>query len=284
MSASPPALTIARLTLHEAVRRRVVLVVVLLTPILITLVGWGFSHLNHLTDDNGVPLSQAQTRLNEAIFLILIAFMFSVVMTIGAAFLAAPAIANDIESGLLLAVLPRPIRRSEVVLGKWIGLALPLCVYAFVAGGIQLMVIRAVTGYVPPHPVQAIAYIVGQSLVLLTLSLLGSTRLAPMACGIIVVVLFAAGWIIGIAQLVGTVFHNQTIATAGTIFSLIFPSDGLWRGAVAALQPAVVAAAGFREDPLAVRSPPTTAYLIWAIGWMAAVLGCAVLSFGRRDL
>jgi len=206
------------------------------------------------------------------------------VMAIGASFLAAPALANDIESGLLLAMLPRPIRRAEVVLGKWLGLAAPLVIYAFIAGGLELEVVYAVTGYLPPGPAEAIAYIAAQSLVLLTVTLFASTRLAPMASGIIVVVLFGAGWIIGIAQTVGSTFNNHTLANAGTAFSLVFPSDGLWRGAVAALEPAVVLAEGVQYDPLAATGSPTTAYLVWAALWGAGMLAWAIYSFSRREL
>jgi ABC-type transport system involved in multi-copper enzyme maturation permease subunit len=280
----PPVLTIARLTVFEALRRRVVLTVFILTPIVVGLTGWGFSKLTHLTNNDGTALAASEIRLNEAVLLILIAFMFSVVMAMGASFLAAPALANDIESGLLLAILPRPIRRAEVVLGKWLGLATPLVAYAFVAGGIQLTVVQAVTGYLPPHPAQAIAYIAAQSLVLLTVTLLASTRLAPMASGIIVVVLFGAGWIIGIAQTVGATFNNHALANAGTGFSLVFPSDGLWRGAVSALEPAALLAEGVRFDPLVATSSPTTAYLVWAALWGAGMLAWAIHSFSRREL
>src|SRR5665213_179710 len=208
----PPALTIARLTIFEAIRRRVVLTVLILTPIVVGATAWGFSKLTNLTDDNGARLAQSEIRLNEAILLILIAFMFSVIMAIGAAFLAAPALANDIESGLLLAMLPRPIRRADVVLGKWIGLATPLVVYSFLAGGVELEAVNLASGYVPPDPLRAIAFIAAQSLILLTLTLAASTRLAPMASGIIIVVLFGAGWIVGLAQTIGSTFHNQAIA------------------------------------------------------------------------
>ena len=280
----PPVMTIARLTVFEAIRRRVVLTVFILTPLVIGLTAWGFSKLTHLSNNDGTPLSPVEIRANVAVLLILIAFMFSVIMAMGASFLAAPVLANDIESGLLLAILPRPIRRAEVVIGKWLGLATPLVLYAFIAGGIQLTVVNAVTSYLPPHPVAAIAYIAAQSLVLLTITLMASTRLAPMASGIIVVVLFGAGWIIGIAQTVGTTFHNHTIANAGTAFSLIFPSDGLWRGAVSALEPAALAAEGVRTNPLASAGSPTTAYLVWAALWGLGILACAIYSFTRREL
>ena len=50
---------------------------------------------------------------------VMLAFMFSFVLAMTAVFAGSPAIGPDIESGLLLAVLARPIRRSELMLGRW---------------------------------------------------------------------------------------------------------------------------------------------------------------------
>ena len=116
-----PLLIIARLTLREAARRRLLLAVVLLTLLVVGLTGWGFSTTSS-GSANGQQLTRSEILTTDATVLILIAYMFSVVLALGAAFLAAPSVAADIESGLLLAILPRPIRRSDVLLGKWLGL------------------------------------------------------------------------------------------------------------------------------------------------------------------
>jgi ABC-type transport system involved in multi-copper enzyme maturation permease subunit len=279
-----PVLTIARLTLFEAIRRRLVLAVIILTPIIIGCTAWGFSKLTELKDSNGVPISASESTLNFAVFVILIAFMFGVVLAVGAIFLAAPAIASDIDSGLLLAIFPRPIRRSSVVLGKWLGLATLLTLYSSITAALDLMVIARVSGYSPPHPALAVVFIIGQSLVLLSLTLASSTRLAPMASGVVIVALYGITWIVGIAAEVGATFHNSSMVTAGTLVSLLIPSDGLWRCAVYNLEPAVLRAAGLHFDPLAVSGPPTVAYIVWAIAWICAMIGCAIWSLNRRDL
>ena len=279
-----PVLVIARLTLFEAVRRRLVLAVILLTPLVVCTTGWGFAKLSDLKGANGVPLSASELTLNYAIFVVLIAFMFSVVLAIGSVFLAAPSVASDLESGLALAMFPRPIRRSSIILGKWLGLCTLIAVYASATTLIELVTIEVATGYVPPHPVYAVLFIVWQSLVMLTLALAASTRLAPMTCGVIMVVLFGATWIVGIAQTIGSSFNNDSIVTAGTVVSLILPTDGLWRGAIYNLEPAVLRAAGLRVDPLGVSGPPTTAFLAWSVCWIIAVLACGVWSLNRRDL
>jgi ABC-type transport system involved in multi-copper enzyme maturation permease subunit len=279
-----PALVIARLTLFEAVRRRLVLAVLLLTPLVVGVTAWGFSRLTDLRDNNGVPLAPAAVTLNEALFVVLIAFMFSVVLGVGAVFLAAPAIAADLESGLALAIFPRPIRRGSVVLGKWLGLSCLLALYTAVTAAAELVTIAAVTGYTPPHPAQAVGYIIGQSLILLTLALAGSTRLAPMTCGVIAVALYGMVWIVGLAEAIGATFHNQAMVTAGTIVRYVLPSDGLWQGAVYSLEPEALRAVGLQIDPLAVTTPPSSGYLVWTAVWLLAMLGFAVWSLNRRDL
>jgi ABC-type transport system involved in multi-copper enzyme maturation permease subunit len=282
-----PLLVVARLTLREAARRRLLLAVAILTVAVIGLTGWGISRIATLHDSSGQPLPHSEVMTTTAGLVIMLAYMFSFVLAIGAAFLAAPAIAGDVESGLVLALLPRPLRRSQFVLGKWLALAALLVVYGGLTGGVELAMVRVLTGYLPPHPVQAVAFLAGESVVVLTLALLGSTRLASMTCGIVVLALFGVTWIAGIAESIGVAFHNTAITTAGTVMSLLLPSDGLWRGAVYNLEPAALIALGnatARASPFAVSAPPPTPYLMWAVGWVVVILGLAALSFRRRDL
>ena len=120
-----PLLTIALLTLRETIRRKVLLAAVIFTPLIVAASGWGFAKMGGLTDSSGQREAASVIALNEAIFVILLGFMFSVVLALGATFLAAASISGDVESGLFLSILPRPIRRAEIVLGKWLGICHP---------------------------------------------------------------------------------------------------------------------------------------------------------------
>ena len=50
-------------------------------------------------------------------------FMFSFVLALSASAIASPSISSEIESGVLMTIVTRPVRRTEVLLGKWLGLA-----------------------------------------------------------------------------------------------------------------------------------------------------------------
>ena len=285
---SLPAMKIARLTLQEALRRRLVGAVFLLTLLVVALIGFGFYRLNTFTC-GGAACSAAEVRLAAAFFSILVVYMFDSVIAVGSAFVAALAIAADIESGVMLALLPRPIRRSDVVLGKWLGLAALIAGYAVFAYSLQFAVVWLAVRYLPPQPITAVLYVTAQGVVLMTLALLLSTRLPVITGGIVAVVLFGVAWIAGIAQALGVAFENTVLTNVGTIISLLLPTDALWRNAIFNLEPiaAIAAAGGARflaANPFFVAMPPPTAYVYWAIGWTVAVLGLGVYSFQRRDL
>ena len=49
-------------------------------------------------------------------------------------------------------MLARPIRRAEVLVGRWLGLAFVVCLYALAAGYLELGAVALLTGYVPVDP------------------------------------------------------------------------------------------------------------------------------------
>lgn len=281
-----PLLAIASLTLREAARRRVILAVGLLSLLVIGLSGWGFERLHAMSIVEGRP-SPAQAAATYAILVIMLAQMFSFVLAVGAAFLAAPSIAGEVESGVALVVLPRPIRRSDVLLGKWLGLSVLLALYAFGAGGLELIVVRLITGYVPPHPIVALGFIAFQAIALLTLALAFSTRLASITGGIIALVLYGVSWLAQPGSTAAAIFHNEGLQHACTAITLLVPTGGLWRGAAFALEPVLIAAmSGTTQgaNPITVSTPPTTPFLIWSAGWIVAILLLGIWSFNKRDV
>ncbi|MFI5262281.1 MAG: ABC transporter permease subunit, partial [Candidatus Limnocylindrales bacterium] len=115
-------LTIARLTLAEAARRRLFLALLILTALAVALTGWGFAQLDNVTISTSGDLTpDAEKSLIVSQVLILVTFMFSFVLALSAAFISAPVMAEDLESGVALAILARPVRRLELLLGKWLG-------------------------------------------------------------------------------------------------------------------------------------------------------------------
>jgi len=286
----PPVLVIARLTVQEASRRRLLLALVILTLIVVGFSAWGFNKITTVTGRNGETLPHDQVQLISSQLLIVVTFMYSGVLALSAAVVAGPLISSEVESGLLLSVLARPVRRSEVVIGKWLGLAVLVAIYAGGSGFLEMAAVDWATGYVPPHPIELTLFVCAEGLALLSLGLLLSTRLSGITGGVIALVAWLMGWIGGVVGDIGTGLQNQAVENIGTVSRLILPTDGLWRGAVYAMEPdAVIASlrlAGTigRANPFSAVDPPPLAFLAWVVVWFALMLTLSIWSFRTREI
>src|SRR2546429_5067189 len=161
-----PAFVVARQVVSEASRRRLLLALVVLTLLVITLTVWGVSRVDDLRNA-GQPLSDAQKKTIVSQLLILVMFMFSWVLSLAAVFVASPAISGELESGIALAILARPIARAEYVVGKWLGLVGLVVAYGVAAAVIELVALQAVSGYQPPPPFQLLCFLLPEGAVVL---------------------------------------------------------------------------------------------------------------------
>lgn len=279
-------LLIASLTLREASRRRLVLTAAIATVALVALTAFGFHALATMHTGSGKRITQQDVLAASSILEIMMAFMFSFILALAAAFLGALSTGAEIENGTLLAIVPRPIHRVEIIIGKWLGNAVLLAAYALVIAALEFAAVRATTGYLPPQPAQTIVFLIAQSLVILTLTMALSVRLPAIAAGFTTVVLFGVARISGIIDAFATVFHNDGIRTASTAISLVMPSDGLWRAAAYSMAPAIMRASNAPNNvnPIVPSAPPPVAFYIWCVFWLIAVLGAGIGSFQRRDI
>src|SRR6266550_3545220 len=156
----PPVLVMARLTVQEASRRRLLLALVILTLLVVGFSAWGFNKITTVTRSDGTLLPAQQVTLITSQLLIVVTFVYSGVLALSAA------------------VVAGPMRRSEVVIGKWLGLAVLVAIYAAGSAFLEIAAVDWATGYVPPHPIDLVLYVGTEGLVLLSLGLLLSTRLS----------------------------------------------------------------------------------------------------------
>lgn len=277
-------LTIAKLTIGEAARRRVLWVLTALAVLAVGLTTWGVSALVTEAQSNGT--SDLQIRIGVSGILIFIAFMFGFVLVMTAAFFGSPAIATDLESGVAQAMLARPLRRSSYLLGRWLGLAVVIGVYSVACGLLAIGAVGLVSGYFPPDPIRPVLYLAGQAIVLLSLTVLLSTRLPPIAGGAIAVVAFGLAWMAGVLAKVGLAFGTTSLATVGDAIRVLLPTDALWQGVAFGLAPplASVDLERLADSPFFAAAPPSVEIVAWSVAWVVIVLVLAVNQLRRREL
>src|SRR5919198_572689 len=231
-------LQIARFTLQEAVSRRLILAGVLISLGYIALFALGF----HFAYDKSIETTTStESRLSLGVaFALLTLFGVYVVNYLAsflALFLAVSAVSGEIDSGTLHAVLARPLKRSEFILGRWLGYFTMLAIYTIAMTGAVLLIAKAIAGYEVPDPLHALGLMLLEGLLLLTLSLFGSTLMPTLANGVVVFTLLGLAWLGGIIEFVGRLLLNApdpsgglAMINIGTAVSLVLPSDALWRG------------------------------------------------------
>ncbi len=279
-----PVWTIAALTVREAVRRRLVAAFALISVVLVSLSGWGFYRLSH----GGFTSGESHAALPQAVILFM--FMFSFVVALSASAIASPAISSEIDSGVLQTMAARPVRRSELMLGKWLGLAGLLAAYTVVVCGLLVAVVYWTSGFVAPGSASAGAYVFAEGVALLTLVLLLSTRLSALAAGVIGVAMFGIAWLAGVVGSLGAAFGIHAMRTASEISQYVLPTDGLWHGAVYYLEPSsfitqqLAGPAEAQGNPFFASTAPSWSYLVWAALWLVLVMVLGLVSFERREL
>jgi ABC-type transport system involved in multi-copper enzyme maturation permease subunit len=279
-------LTLVLDTIRETVRRKFVPAAAILTAAATLLSLWGFWSLAHLHTAAGRPISFVEMRSTTAVLVIFGGFLFSFVLAFGAAVLAAPALSTDLESGLLLPILARPIPRQLIVVSKIVGLAIVLGIYAAVASVLELCAVYVTTGYIPPNPPAAIVALWGVSVVVLSLTIALSVRLPALATSLVAVMGFGVAWMVGIVAAFANAYHNATLERVGVISQLLLPTDAMWRLAAYQLEPVAMLGrnGGFGPlGPFSVASPPPPAMAWWAAAWCAGIICLASWMFARRD-
>ena len=279
---------VARFTLQEAASRRIILAGLLLSVAFVALFALGFWFAyDKAVEVSGSGASRTLPGVASALLTVMGLYAVSFLSCFLALFLSVGAISGEVDSGTILAILARPVRRVEFVVGRWLAYAILMSAYVVLMVGLLLSVAKVVAGYEVADAPPAVGLMVLQALVLLTLSLLGSARLPTLANGVVVFSLFGLAWLGGIIEYIGNLLRNDPMTNLGIVVSLLVPSDALWRGASFFLQAPALRAIGNAANggiPFLGTTPPTTAMVAWSLGYVAVALLGSILVFGRRDL
>jgi ABC-type transport system involved in multi-copper enzyme maturation permease subunit len=279
-------LIIARLTFKEAARRKILLAAALLGLLFLVVFGLGYHYIMLNMEDNFGASNLLE--LNEIRNFLLMAGMYVVnfltaMMTV---LTSVDTLSGEISSGTIHTLVSKPIRRWEIVAGKWLGFAGMITLYLLLMGGGVMSVIYLRSGYIAPNPIQALGLVWLNGLVLLSVSLFGGSVLSTLANGVLVFglygIAFIGGWIEQIGSFLPDLSARQTAINIGIITSLIMPSEALWKRAAHELESSLVAAIGV--SPFSSRTYPSAAMVLYAVFYLAVVLALAVRQFNRRDL
>jgi Cu-processing system permease protein len=273
-------LTIARLTLFDARRKRILVAAILCGVAFLVVFATGVSLASReivrrpfsFVERQGLLVMFSLSGLYAANFL---SVLFSVLLPVDA-------ISGEIDSGVMQTLASKPVRRADVVLGKWLGHWIIVAAYVVAICGGVLMVVWVISGFVPPNIVTAISLMLLEVTLLMTVSVAGGTRFSTVTNGIASLGFYGVAFIGGWVEQIGSIGGIQSARTLGIVVSLLSPADSLWRLGSYHLQPS-----SFRDlGPLMFSSASVSSPLMvwWAGAFTVLMLVVAVRSFEQRQL
>lgn len=274
--------TIARLTFFEASRRKILWVALVLGIAFLALFSLGFYEIQKDIIRNR---PSSLVNLNEIYNFILIAGLYVVnFLTVMMSVLTAvDTLSGEIASGTIQTLISKPVRRWEILLGKWLGYMGMLTLYLlFMAGGVMAMG-NLISGYTPPHAWRGLALMWLNSLLLLNVTLMGGSSLSTLANGVLVFGLYGIAFIGGWVEQFGSFLKNQAAVNIGIFSSLLMPAEALWRRAAFEMQSPLVTAMGFSPFTSGT-SIPSPLMIAYAVLFAAISLVAAIYLFGKRDM
>jgi ABC-type transport system involved in multi-copper enzyme maturation permease subunit len=280
------AIVIAGHALREAVRRRVLLVVALLTVVFLGLYALAaFEAFDSLDQTGGsIPLDERAlaggTLLGLAMF---VALFLGVVLAV---FLTLDAVRGDAERGLLQPLVVRPVGRTTLLIGRLLAAAAVCALYVVIVFLAAVAITNAAGDFTPSSLVVPAAGLALGVTTVVAVSLLGTTLLGTTANGIAIFMVFATGLAAGLLGQIGEGLDVEGLQTASSIISWVVPFEALYQNGLHALTADIGGATGVivQLGPFGGASSVGAAIWPYAVVWSAAVMTLAALAFHRRDL
>lgn len=274
---------IARLTFREAARRKILLGALVLSLLFLTVYGAGVAFIQRDLARQG---QHARRAISVPMYNFLVQSGLYVVNFLTLALtvlISVDTISGEIDSGTIHTLASKPLRRWEIVVGKWLGFVAMLTLYLLMMVGGVVLLTRWITGYQLPNVLRGGALMWLNGLLLLNLTLLGGTRLSTLANGVLVFAAYGVAFIGGWVEQIGSFLGNEAAVTVGIISSLLMPGEALWKRATYEMRTVLADALG--PNPLlATTSVPSIAMVIYAAVYALVALFFVVWSFNRRDL
>jgi Cu-processing system permease protein len=280
------ALVIAGFALRESIRRRVFVVVALLTLLFLVLYGLGVNQVYKETENLQTRTGVDPEVVAGAVLLGLSMFGTLFLGAILAVFLTLGAVGGDAERGLLQPLVVRPLPRATFLLGRFAGAAVVCALYVVVVFLACVVITWAIGGWWPDRTVLPAVALAAAVAVVVAVSLAGSVRLAATANGIAVFMLFGAGLVAGLLGQIGDALGSETLSHVSRIASWALPFEALYQSALSAITADTV---GFTR--LAVNLGPFGGAASYGpllgpftLAYLLVVGALALHAFARRDL
>jgi Cu-processing system permease protein len=281
-----PILVLAGWAVRESLRRRVFVIVAMLTAGFLALFALGcHAAFNHLHGQRRIGPVDAHefagaTMLGLGLFAIL--FLGSVL----AAFLTLSTVRGDAENGLLQPLVVRPVGRAQVIAARWLAAAGVCTAYVAVVYVGALIVLRVTGDWTPDRVVGPGVRVAIAVSALAALSVLGSVVFTATANGIATFMVLGSGLFAGLLGQIARAIGNHGLQQAAHVVSWILPFEALYQDGLAltTVDQGGITRFFVELGPLGGGTPAGHWLLPYAVGYVVLVGVVAMAATSRRDL
>lgn len=277
-------LTITILTFREAVRRRIALASFILGLAFLVLFSLGFHFISQDFASMQARNPNGELYTTQFFNFMHVAAMYVVnfLAIATAALITADSLAGEISSGTIQTLLAKPVRRYEIVLGKWLGHAGLLTAYLLLMAGGSSLSIYLQSRYIAPNLALGILLLFVNALLIMTVTLGLSSRMTTLAAGGTIFGLYGLAFIGGWVERIGNALENQTAVNVGIFSSLLMPAEAIWN--LASNQMTEPAMRLMGASPFSYSSQPSPVMIVYTLLFLAGFLFYAIRTFTSRDL
>jgi ABC-2 type transport system permease protein len=282
------ALVVAQHVLQESVRRRVFLVVLVLSLLFVALFAFAtiavFHDLSSFQAGNTGTLDARGVVSSTLLGLGMFATLF--LGAVLAVFLTLGAVRGDAERGLLQPLVVRPVGRGALLGARFAAASVVCAVYVIALYAITVLIVHFAGHRWPDRIVGPGLAVTAAVVVLVALSLLGSVFLTSTANGIAVFMVFGAGLTAGLITTIGVALDNGTLKTISHWMTRALPFEALYQAGLHALTADQTGFTGalVQLGPFGSSRAGGIGLDLWALGYVAVVGALALWGFARRDL
>ncbi len=283
------ALAVAGYALRESLRRKVFLVVLLLTVAFLALYGLGtaqvYGEVDSFALDEGEDIVDARAIIGSTLVgLSMFATLF--LGTVLAVFLTLGAIRGDAERGLLQPLVVRPVGRATFLLGRFAGAAAVCALYVVLVFAAAVVITGLIGDWWPDRLLTPGLALAAGVAILTGLSLLGSVFLSATANGIAVFMLFGAGLTAGLLGQVGEALDSPSLQSVSKAASWALPFEALYQSGLSALTADIGGITGIVVElgPFGGAQDFGPLLWPWALVYLGLIAAAAIAGFRRRDL
>ena len=282
-------LAIAFSSFKEAVRKKIILIIGILTVLYLILFAIVVNYaMAEMRRDNS---SHMEIIANVSGFISIIGFYFSSMIVAFITIMASVGVvSSDIESGIIHAVISKPIKRRSYILGKYLGIAVMAVgyssfLYVFLVAINFAFKIPPLNAISPESFFKGLALFCFEPLALLSLCLFGSVCWKTMNNGIIVIGIYILGIIGGMMEQIGFVIKLDGLMQWGIVISFLSPFESIYRKMMSVIYSSINIIGTDIAGPFFMsKNVPSVWMMVYALLFWAAFVLLAVRKFNRKDI